>query len=100
MGGQKEGDGKENRVFEYVHFNLSLRNVRRHFNKLREDCTAVHSTNDSHRIDVKQVALDFLQVGEILVHCLDTSLLKHRTLSEIFPPITKLVCFICFICEK
>ncbi|VDK17340.1 unnamed protein product [Anisakis simplex] len=30
-----------------------------------------------------------IPVGEILVHCLDTSLLKHRTLSEIFPPITK-----------
>nr|CDJ83842.1 WD40 repeat domain containing protein [Haemonchus contortus] len=30
-----------------------------------------------------------LPVGDILVHCLDTSLLKQKTLSEIFPPITK-----------
>uniref|UniRef100_A0A0N5A9D2 WD_REPEATS_REGION domain-containing protein n=1 Tax=Syphacia muris TaxID=451379 RepID=A0A0N5A9D2_9BILA len=29
-----------------------------------------------------------IPVGEILVHCLDTSLLKHKTLAEIFPPIT------------
>ncbi|KAK0414604.1 hypothetical protein QR680_011521 [Steinernema hermaphroditum] len=28
-------------------------------------------------------------VGEILVHCLDTSLLKQKTLAEIFPPVTK-----------
>ncbi|KAK6032065.1 WD domain, G-beta repeat protein [Ostertagia ostertagi] len=30
-----------------------------------------------------------LPVGDVLVHCLDTSLLKQKTLSEIFPPITK-----------
>jgi hypothetical protein len=28
-------------------------------------------------------------VGDILVHCLDTSLLKQRTLAEVFPPIAK-----------
>lgn len=31
----------------------------------------------------------FLQVGEILVHCLDLSLLKQRTLPEVFPSIAK-----------
>ncbi|VDN55198.1 unnamed protein product [Dracunculus medinensis] len=36
-----------------------------------------------------EVADLILPVGEILVHCLDTSLLKHKTLSEVFPPITK-----------
>ena len=30
-----------------------------------------------------------LPVGDVLVHCLDTSLLKHKTLAEVFPPITK-----------
>ncbi|KIH66999.1 WD domain, G-beta repeat protein [Ancylostoma duodenale] len=30
-----------------------------------------------------------LPVGDILVHCLDTSLLKQKTLSDVFPPITK-----------
>ncbi|PAV62290.1 hypothetical protein WR25_03965 isoform D [Diploscapter pachys] len=30
-----------------------------------------------------------LPLGDILVHCLDASLLKHKTLSEIFPPISK-----------
>lgn len=30
-----------------------------------------------------------IPVGDILVHCLDTSLLKQRTLAEIFPPIAK-----------
>ncbi|WKY03000.1 hypothetical protein Q1695_016360 [Nippostrongylus brasiliensis] len=30
-----------------------------------------------------------LPVGDVLVHCLDTSLLKQKTLAEIFPPITK-----------
>ncbi|VDK71899.1 unnamed protein product [Onchocerca ochengi] len=29
-----------------------------------------------------------IPVGDILVHCLDASLLKHKSLSEIFPPIT------------
>ncbi len=31
------------------------------------------------------------QVGDVLVHCLDTSLLKQRSLADIFPPITKFV---------
>ncbi|VBB32022.1 unnamed protein product, partial [Acanthocheilonema viteae] len=30
-----------------------------------------------------------IPVGDILVHCLDASLLKHKSLSEIFPPITR-----------
>lgn len=30
-----------------------------------------------------------LPVGDVLVHCLDTSLLKQKTLADIFPPITK-----------
>ncbi|VDN32850.1 unnamed protein product, partial [Cylicostephanus goldi] len=30
-----------------------------------------------------------LPVGDILVHCLDTSLLKQKTLSDVFPPMTK-----------
>ncbi|CAJ0941220.1 unnamed protein product, partial [Mesorhabditis belari] len=30
-----------------------------------------------------------LPVGDVLVHCLDTSLLKHKTLAEVFPPITR-----------
>jgi hypothetical protein len=30
-----------------------------------------------------------VQLGEVLVHCLDTSLLKQRSLADIFPPITK-----------
>lgn len=34
------------------------------------------------------IGYPFFQVGEILVHCLDTSLLKHKSLAEIFPPIT------------
>ncbi|TKR76232.1 hypothetical protein L596_017399 [Steinernema carpocapsae] len=35
------------------------------------------------------VAELIIPVGEILVHCLDTSLLKQKTLAEIFPPVTK-----------
>lgn len=30
-----------------------------------------------------------LPVGDVLVHCLDTSLLKQKTLADVFPPITK-----------
>ncbi|CAD6188336.1 unnamed protein product [Caenorhabditis auriculariae] len=30
-----------------------------------------------------------LPVGDVLVHCLDVSMLKHRSLAEVFPPITK-----------
>ncbi|CAG9537565.1 unnamed protein product [Cercopithifilaria johnstoni] len=36
-----------------------------------------------------------IPVGDILVHCLDASLLKHKSLSEIFPPITRI--FFCCI---
>uniref|UniRef100_A0A915CMZ6 Uncharacterized protein n=1 Tax=Ditylenchus dipsaci TaxID=166011 RepID=A0A915CMZ6_9BILA len=35
------------------------------------------------------VAELIVPVGDILVHCLDTSLLKTRTLAEVFPPIAK-----------
>uniref|UniRef100_A0A915Q1S3 Anaphase-promoting complex subunit 4 WD40 domain-containing protein n=1 Tax=Setaria digitata TaxID=48799 RepID=A0A915Q1S3_9BILA len=35
------------------------------------------------------VAELIIPVGDILVHCLDASLLKHKSLSEIFPPITR-----------
>lgn len=36
-----------------------------------------------------EVADLMIPVGDVLVHCLDTSLLKHKSLSDIFPPITK-----------
>ncbi|VDM11954.1 unnamed protein product [Wuchereria bancrofti] len=35
-----------------------------------------------------------IPVGDILVHCLDASLLKHKSLSEIFPPITRYALFV------
>uniref|UniRef100_A0A1I7VUE0 WD repeat-containing protein 7 n=1 Tax=Loa loa TaxID=7209 RepID=A0A1I7VUE0_LOALO len=35
-----------------------------------------------------------IPVGDILVHCLDASLLKHKSLSEIFPPITRYAIFL------
>lgn len=33
-----------------------------------------------------------IPIGDILVHCLDMSLLKQKTLAVIFPPIAKFVC--------
>ncbi|CAI5446025.1 unnamed protein product [Caenorhabditis angaria] len=56
---------------------------------LKSKCEVLRIVEELCEKRYNDIVALMLPVGDVLVHCLDVSMLKHKSLGDIFPPITK-----------